>query len=239
VRRQASVWEKRRYSCECRSSNRLDASSISPSLTTDSIKTRPNHLITFLRKDYLRPHEACFQVPLRFTKFDLRDYLWNLYNVEVTKVRSYVKERPLTQRRHSQGMYRPKPLKMMTVELSKPFQWPEAPTELEPWSNELFVNREKMEEKRMDSEYQRQTGKIPLVSKQPVDKGRRDLANLAKQMLSGEVKWSNDVVLDPKWDKILAAAGEKTKTEPKLAPTPTASKDAAAKEPTESQAKPS
>ncbi|KAL7760377.1 hypothetical protein ACKLNR_010467 [Fusarium oxysporum f. sp. zingiberi] len=164
----------------------------------------PNHVITFLRKDHLPPNEATFQVPLRFTKFDLRDYLWNLYNVEVIKVRSYVKQQPLTQRNsHSRSWYRPKPLKVMTVELAKPFQWPELPEDKTPWSNQLFQMREDMLEKRNQEHIAQQRFEIPLKSKQLPSKERQELAKLAQKLLSGEEKWTNDVILDPKWEKIL------------------------------------
>lgn len=157
-----------------------------------------------VRKERLPPNEATFKVPLRFTKFDLRDYLWNLYNVEVTKVRSYVKSQPLTQRdSFSRSWYRPKPLKVMIVELAKPFQWPEVPEDKQPWSNQLWEMREGLSEKRNEEHLHRQRFEIPLKSKEPVTKERKQLADLAKQMLSGEVKWENDVTLDPKWDKIL------------------------------------
>ncbi|KAG6024278.1 hypothetical protein E4U41_001823 [Claviceps citrina] len=165
----------------------------------------PNHVITFLRKDHLPPNEACFQVPLRFTKFDLRDYLWNLYNVEVTKVRSYVKQQPLTQRdMHSRSWYRPQPLKVMTVELAKPFQWPELPTDLEPWSHSLWKRREEAAEKRQEAQVNEQKFVLPMKSREPLSKERKALASLASKMAAGEVKWSNDVVLDPRWDALLA-----------------------------------
>ncbi|KAG6009122.1 hypothetical protein E4U21_003191 [Claviceps maximensis] len=165
----------------------------------------PNHVITFLRKDFLPPNEACFQVPLRFTKFDLRDYLWNLYNVEVTKVRSYVKQQPLTQRNsHSRSWYRPQPLKIMTVELAKPFQWPDLPTDLEPWNHDLWKMREDMMEKRNEEQMEKQKFQVPMKSREPLSKERQELATLAKMMEAGEVKWSNDVVLDPRWDALLA-----------------------------------
>lgn len=146
-------------------------------------------------------------MPIRFTKFDLRDYLWNLYNVEVKRVRSYVKEQPLTQRdQHSRAWYRPQPLKIMTVELVKPFQWPEAPADLEPWSNELWSRRDDMMEKRNEELVNEQSFKVPMKSKQPLTKDRKELASLAKKMLAGDVKWSNEVILDPKWDGVLAKA---------------------------------
>ncbi|KAG5937676.1 hypothetical protein E4U60_001780 [Claviceps pazoutovae] len=174
----------------------------------------PNHVITFLRKDYLPPHEACFQVPLTFTKFDLRDYLWNVYNVEVTKVRSYVKELPLSQRHpNTRSSYRPLSLKVMTVELAKPFQWPEAPTDLEPWYNELWKTREKMMNKLEAEQKLKHESKIPLISKKPYSKERKSLADLAKKIQSGEIKWSNGLELDPRWDTLLAKEGKPAKAE--------------------------
>ncbi|KAK9435385.1 Ribosomal protein L25/L23 [Metarhizium brunneum] len=170
----------------------------------------PNHVITFLRKEHLPPNEACFQVPLRFTKFDLRDYLWNLYNVEVTKVRSYVKQQPLTQRNsHSRSWYRPQPLKMMTVELAKPFQWPEAPTDLEPWNHELWKMREDLMEKRNEDQINQHKFEIAMRSKEEMSKERKELKGLAERMLRGEVKWDNGVALDPKWDSVLKEAQRK------------------------------
>ena len=153
-------------------------------------------------KTHLPPNEACFQVPLRFTKFDLRDYLWNVYNVEVRKVRAHVKERPLTTKGLSRRTYRPKPEKIMTVELSQPFQWPEKPTDLVPWNNELWQNRQKMMEENSEENYKQQTGNTaPMKSRERKSDDRKVLAELANKMLSGEVKWFNDVQLDPKWEK--------------------------------------
>lgn len=153
-------------------------------------------------------------MPLTFTKFDLRDYLWNVYDVEVTKVRSYVKELPLSQRHtNTRSAYRPLSLKVMTVELVKPFQWPELPTDLEPWNNKLWHTREKEIKKLRKEEVQKQESKIPLISRAPYSKERKSLADLAKKIQSGEVKWSNDLELDPRWDTLLAKEGKPAKAE--------------------------
>lgn len=170
----------------------------------------PEHVLIFLRKDHLPPNEACFQVPLRWTKFDLRDYLWNLYNVEVKKVRSYVKEMPLARRPGAaQAWYRPQSKKIMTVELSKPFQWPEVPADLEPWNKELFDQREEKMDEQRKMQKDRHDMSLPMKSREPLTESRKELSKLAKQMLSGEVEWSNNVTLDPKWDKILEQASGK------------------------------
>jgi large subunit ribosomal protein L23 len=63
--------------------------------------------------------------------------------------------------------------------------------------------REDLMEKRNDEHLQQQRFKIPLKSKAPVSRERQELAELAKKLMSGEEKWTNDVVLDPKWEKIL------------------------------------
>jgi len=44
----------------------------------------------------------------------------------------------------------------------------------------------------------------------PVE-GRQELANMAQKLLSGEEKWTNDVILDPKWEKILNKEGVEVK----------------------------
>jgi large subunit ribosomal protein L23 len=91
----------------------------------------------------------------------------------------------------------------MTVELAKPFQWPELPEDKTPWSNQLFQMREDMLEKRNKEHIAQQRFEIPLKSKQLPSKERQELANMAQKLLSGEEKWTNDVILDPKWEKIL------------------------------------
>lgn len=91
----------------------------------------------------------------------------------------------------------------MTVELAKPFQWPELPEDKTPWSNQLFQMREDMLETRNQQHIAQQRFEIPLKSKQLPSKERQELAKMAQKLLSGEEKWTNDVILDPKWEKIL------------------------------------
>lgn len=107
------------------------------------------------------------------------------------------------------------PLKIMTVELAEPFQWPEVPKNLEPWSNELWTMREDLMQQRSEDQVRAQRFESPLKSRQPLSKERKELGNLAQQMLSGQVEWTNGATLDPKWDDIVAqvkksdqAAGE-------------------------------
>lgn len=84
----------------------------------------PRHSITLLRPfttDY-NPYRARFRVPSNFNKFDLRDYLHNVYGLTVKKVYSN-----LTVNRHTLTMN-----KFMTVEMEEPFMYPKMPDSLEP-----------------------------------------------------------------------------------------------------------
>lgn len=98
---------------------------------------------------------------------------------------------------------------MMTVELAKPFQWPEAPTDLEPWNHELWKMREDLMEKRNEEQINQHKFEIAMRSKEEMSKERRELKGLAERMLRGEVKWENGVALDPKWDSVLKEAQRK------------------------------
>ncbi|RDA85393.1 hypothetical protein CP532_1947 [Ophiocordyceps camponoti-leonardi (nom. inval.)] len=184
----------------------------------------PNHVITMLRPREKSPlNEASFLVPLTFTKFDLRDYLWNLYGVEVRSVSSVVAQQRLERRsRISSSVYRPLSLKYMTVVLTKPFQWPDPPSNLEPWYNDMWKKREEAEEKRRtEVEESRGYKKMSLISKQPWSESRKQLASLAKRMLAGKEEWSNDVELDPRWDKLLAKDTKAAATTASTDATPT------------------
>ncbi len=99
-------------------------------------------------KRIFSPYFATFQVPLRFNKLDLRDYLYHAYGVEVRSVRSWLTAQ-LPRRRYQDNenddsnkssttykdikalrtgpWYRPQPIKRMMVELVKPFAFPEPP----------------------------------------------------------------------------------------------------------------
>jgi large subunit ribosomal protein L23 len=64
----------------------------------------------------------------------MRDYMKRVYNVNVLRVRSYVEEQKVTrERRDGEGygpLRRPKSKKRMTIEMTEPFVWPEAPKDL-------------------------------------------------------------------------------------------------------------
>lgn len=114
---------------------------------------------------------------------------------------------PLARRPGSaQGWYRPQAKKIMTVELAKPFQWPEVPEDLTPWNKEMFDSRQDKIEDNRKTQMMQHKMTLPLKSKQPLSENRQGLANLAEKLLAGEVEWSNGVKLDPKWESIVAAA---------------------------------
>jgi large subunit ribosomal protein L23 len=96
----------------------------------------PNFTLTLIRTPNLPPSFASFIVPLNLNKLDLRDYLYNAYGIEVRGVRSYIQQQKLTQgkpnalRQTPRQWFRPRSVKRMTVEMVKPFVWPEEPTDL-------------------------------------------------------------------------------------------------------------
>ena len=87
-----------------------------------------------VRTHGLSPYHARFSVPLDFSKYDLRDYLYHAYNVRCFNIRSYVKQMPVRdaqeQPRH---WFRPESKKYMTVEMEQPFVWPALPEDTKPW----------------------------------------------------------------------------------------------------------
>ncbi|KAG9259180.1 uncharacterized protein F5Z01DRAFT_669904 [Emericellopsis atlantica] len=175
----------------------------------------PSHLVTLLRRKKMHPNEAFFQVPLTFTKFDLRDYLWNLYNVEVTRVGVMVKQQSLIHRTGLQSVYRPQPYKFMTVQLAKPFQWPELPNNPDAFMKELFDRRDEAAYKNRQLSRSIGIGEIPSKAvvengkPKPDDKDRAELRKSAQDILMGKTKWQNGVDLDPKFNSIATTSNKK------------------------------
>ncbi|EEY14789.1 conserved hypothetical protein [Verticillium alfalfae VaMs.102] len=162
----------------------------------------PNHVITFHRKDHNPPNWATFEVPLRFNKFDIRDYLWNLYGVETTAVRSWVKMPPVERKLDGRGAaYHPKSIKFMTVELTRPFVWPEVPEDLEPWNKKLWDAREKRQADQNITRNEQASGKLKYPSKEPMTSHRKAVKERAEMLLKGQAEWKTDAVLDEKWEK--------------------------------------
>lgn len=160
-----------------------------------------------MHRDSQPPDWATFQVPLRFTKFDLRDYLWNLYNVEVKGVRSWVR-RPVAPTKNDSGRYmRPPAEKYMTVEMTKPFVWPEAPTDLSPWDSSLYKMRENMLKKQDKMRAEAHKGNLPLASEGKLEYDEKRYRAMAKDLLEGKTKWDNGVALDEKWERLMGRKG--------------------------------
>lgn len=100
--------------------------------------SRPDFTIALIRTPFLPPRYASFYVPLNFNKLDMRDYLKNLYGVDVLSVRSFVEQQKITRLRpmnkFGYGKWRrPISKKKMTVEMKQPFVWPEAPKDMTPY----------------------------------------------------------------------------------------------------------
>ena len=148
----------------------------------------PNVTLTFLHTPKQPADTALFHVPLWFSKLDLRDYLFHVYDVRVLAVRSYVKQSRVqegnveTKKPTPGRWHRPRSKKYMTVELERPFVWPEAPTDFTAW------NKEEMAESTKDSEdigkrMGREGGTIINEDR------RKAMKEQAKALLEGKMKW--------------------------------------------------
>lgn len=97
-----------------------------------------NDSVILLRTPNLSPQFASFEVPLRFNKLDMRDYLQSVYNVDVLQVRSYIhqtrdKEVRTLSKFGPPRLSRVPNIKKMTVQLVNPFVWPEEVKDLKPY----------------------------------------------------------------------------------------------------------
>lgn len=91
----------------------------------------PNVVVTLRRNERLEPYHAVFDVPLNFSKLDLRDYLWHLYRVKTISIRSSILPGVLKRKfklpdmpRRVGPMRRTRARKKMIVQLAKPFRYP-------------------------------------------------------------------------------------------------------------------
>lgn len=96
----------------------------------------PNFSVVLRRQAIYGPYYAQFEVPLWFSKLDLKSYLKQVYNVDVVHIRSYTT--PALVARRTPGnpytygsMYRKKSKKRMTVQLVEPFEWPVRPEDVD------------------------------------------------------------------------------------------------------------
>ena len=87
-----------------------------------------------MRTSHLGSRYAAFDVPLHFSKLDLRAYLKDVYNVDVLHIRSVVIQSKIDRLKGGRGMwFRRASSKKMTVQLAKPFVYPEEVADLNPY----------------------------------------------------------------------------------------------------------
>lgn len=78
-------------------------------------------------------------MPLHLNKLDMRDYLWHAYGVKCANIRSFVQQQkvrqddPNSKRPMPRRWYRGPAIKKMTVEMDKPFVWPDEPKDWTPY----------------------------------------------------------------------------------------------------------
>lgn len=148
----------------------------------------PNFVLTLIRTPKLPPTFASFIVPLNLNKFDIRDYLFHAYKVRVLAVRSYIQQSKIRQDKpgaikpKARRWFRPKARKLMTVEMERPFVWPDEPEDFKAWDQKTH---------RLVEEYQEEAGKRmdPRQAKMEADPERESIAVQAKRILRGEDPW--------------------------------------------------
>ncbi len=130
-------------------------------------------------------------MPLTFNKFDLRDYLYHVYNVEVTGVRSFINQMAPKQRHGFGRWYRPRSQKMMIAELVEPFAWPENPVakDLEAFDNKAFKGLTAERNAQMQEQYNLRDGVIPLRYEQPPTAAQKALKSQAKAFMENPALW--------------------------------------------------
>ena len=96
---------KSEFTCQC--ITRSPPLLLLPQKLTLSHYSRPNFTLTLLRTPFAPPNYATFLTPLHLNKLDLKDYLYNLYGVQVLSVRSYVQQARV--RQDKPGARLPKP----------------------------------------------------------------------------------------------------------------------------------
>lgn len=155
--------------------------------------------MTFLRpKPGQSPTTATFEVPLTFNKLDFRDYLYHLYNVETTSVRSFINQRMPAQRAvNADGnggqWYRPRAQKLMIADLVQPFAWPARPSEdaMSAWDHKLFVAGDKSHKRELDkADALSSWGPQPMRTQATAPRDRHELHRQAEALLRGKQRWA-------------------------------------------------
>ncbi|KAF2637095.1 hypothetical protein P280DRAFT_472612 [Massarina eburnea CBS 473.64] len=143
----------------------------------------PKFTIALVRTPNLSPYHARFLVPLNFSKYDLRDYLYHAYSIKTHNIRSFVKQMPVRDTiqlpRH---WFREQSKKYMTVEMEQPFVWPEDPKSWEPWGKDENDDRIK--------EAMRMYGSRTMSDKRKEAEGIREQA---RAFLRGDVEGGWDL----------------------------------------------
>lgn len=166
-----------------------------------SLHRRPAHIVTFLAPKDKNPNFATFKVPLTFNKFDMRDYLLHAYRTPVVAVRSQLRQRPPKNRGNNGRLYRPPPIKTMTVQLAQPFVWPSAPTDVKPWKQANVAKagkQQKLVEKYKETMMTKAIA--PLRDERPEPEARKNMREEAKRLLN-EGGWTNKRDVDPRFSE--------------------------------------
>lgn len=127
-------------------------------------------------------------------KLDLKDYLYNLYDVETLHVRSYIIHGKVRREPRTGSVYRRPQRKKMTIEMKSGdnFLWPDAPEDLGPWEKQFEDARVK-ERKAMMEGSTKQGQDLRVV---PRDE-RMGVREMARELLGGKVGWR------PGWEKYM------------------------------------
>ncbi|KAJ9081466.1 mitochondrial 54S ribosomal protein YmL41 [Entomophthora muscae] len=86
----------------------------------------PNFVFTMIRTT-LPPNQVAFRVPINLGKIDIRDFLTNLYKVEVKDVRTMNYQGRIAREHHSNRRYRLPSHKKAIVTLAEEFNYPQPP----------------------------------------------------------------------------------------------------------------
>ncbi|TKA62319.1 hypothetical protein B0A49_07583 [Cryomyces minteri] len=167
----------------------------------------PSFTITLLRTPRLPPRYATFIVPLNLNKLDIRDYLYNVYGITALSVRSYVQQQKVRHDRpdailpRPRKWFRPRAIKKMTVEMEKPFVWPEEPEDFslyvedsEHKKNGLGWDKETFDAARKASRAENELMQPDADQKPSAD--RETIAAQAQLLLTGKEVWK------PKWEDV-------------------------------------
>jgi large subunit ribosomal protein L23 len=159
-------------------------------------------MITFLAPKINQPPTfATFKVPLTFNKFDLRDYLLHAYKTPVLAVRSQLRQQSVRRSKIHGRIYRPPPIKTMTVQLKQPFVWPRVPTDITPWKKPAMAKAQAMEKQNyVDQARTAKTGYMRLRDEKKQTIERKDMKMEAKRLLK-EGGWTNNRELDPRFSE--------------------------------------